>query len=417
MGLIFPGEEDFAEEDLRELRKLSESAGAQVVGETTQRRRAPDRAYFLGKGKAQEVAFEAVQVHASLLIINNDLSPAQGRNLERLTGLRVVDRSQLIMDIFASGARTLQACKQVELAQLEYFLPRLRRLWTHLSRIRSGIGMRGPGEQQLEVDRRIARRKIGELKRELKGFENRKRLEIGSRENFFKVCLVGYTSSGKSTLLNRLTGADVLEADRLFSTLDTRTRQWKIGGNLSVLLSDTVGFIRRLPHHLVASFHATLEEAATADLLIHVVDGSHTAALKQIEAVNQVLKELKSAHIPCLMVFNKKDLIADFMDINLLRRRYPRHVLTSAKGGEGLGELAGRVREHLLSTYTEVEVVMPVASGRVQAFLAGIGDVTVSRQQNGQYHTTARIPPFELGRLRTMASEDGAKLKIHRTQD
>ncbi|MBU0754964.1 MAG: GTPase HflX, partial [Planctomycetes bacterium] len=290
LGIVFPGEEDFVKEDLVELRKLAETAGAQVVGETWQRRRSPDRAYFIGKGKAQEIAFEAVQAQAELLIINTDLSPAQGRNLEQLTGLRIVERSQLIMDIFASGARTLQARRQVELAQLEYSLPRLRRLWTHLSRIRSGIGMRGPGEQQLEVDRRIVRKKIGELKRELKGFENRKRLEIDSRKNFFKVCLVGYTSSGKSTLLNRLTGANVLEAEQLFSTLDTRTRSWNLGGNLTVLLSDTVGFIRKLPHHLVASFHATLEAAATADLLIHVVDGSHPVALSQIEAVDQVLK-------------------------------------------------------------------------------------------------------------------------------
>lgn len=410
---MLPEEKDSAQDDITELKKLAESAGAQVVGQTFQHRNKPDKTYFLGKGKAHEVAFEASQVDAALLIMNNDLSPAQGRNLERVTGLRVVDRSQLIMDLFASGARTLQARRQVELAQLEYFLPRLKRLWTHLSRIRSGIGMRGPGEQQLEVDRRIVRRKIGELKRELKGFENRKRLEIESRSNFFKVCLVGYTNSGKSTMLNRVTGASVLEADRLFSTLDTRTRRWELGGNLKVLLSDTVGFIRKLPHHLVASFHATLEEAATADLLIHMVDGSHPAAINQIEAVNQVLKDLNCAQIPQLMAFNKCDLITDFMEINLLRTRFPHHVVTSAKAGDGLDELAEKVGESLLATYAEVEVAMTAAAGKVAAFLAGVGDVAVSRQQNGQYFTTARVPPYMLGRLKALASEEDAELKIH----
>jgi GTP-binding protein HflX len=413
--IIFPGDEDFAEEDLAELKRLAETAGAEVVGQTYQRRNAPDKTYFIGKGKAHEVGLDAVQTGARLMIMNNDLSPAQGRNLERLTGLRVVERSQLIMDIFAAGARTLQARRQVELAQLQYSMPRLKRLWTHLSRIRSGIGMRGPGEQQLEVDRRIARRKIGELKRELKGFENRKRLEIESRKNFFKVCLVGYTNSGKSTLINKVTDADVLEEDRLFSTLDTRTRLWNLEGNLSVLLSDTVGFIRKLPHHLVASFHATLEEAATADLLLHVVDGSHPAALHHIEAVDSVLKELKSDKIPSILVLNKKDLVHDFMELSVLQRRFPRHVVTSAKNGEGLTDLADTVGEALLATYAEVEVEMPAASGKLQAFLAGVGDVIVSRQQNGRFYTTVRVPPFMLGRLQELVSDQDADLKIRQS--
>lgn len=384
-----------------------------MVGVITQRRTAPDRTYYMGKGKAQDAALEASRCQASLIIMNNDLSPAQARNIERLTGLRVVERSQLIMDIFASGARTLQARRQVELAQMEYNLPRLKRLWLHLSRIKFGIGMRGPGETQLEVDRRIVRKKIADLKRELKDFENRKRLEIDSRESFFKVCLVGYTNSGKSTLLNKLTGARVKAQDRLFSTLDTRTRKWELEGSLKVLLSDTVGFIRNLPHHLVASFHATLEEAARADLLLHVVDGSHPAALNHIEAAEQVLNELGTGEIPRILVFNKSDLVEDFMEISLLRSRYPRHVLTSAKKGEGFGELAAVVRDQLVATYAEVEVDMPVSSGKLEAFLARVGDVIVSRYDDGRHNVTARVPPFELGRLKELASAQKADLRIN----
>lgn len=383
-----------------------------MVGEAVQRRPAPDRTYFMGKGKAEEVALEASLDSATLLILDNDISPAQARNLERLTGLRIVERSQLIMDIFASGARTLQARKQVELAQLQYYLPRLKRLWSHLSRIRSGIGMRGPGETQLEVDRRIVRKKISELKRELKGFENRKRLEIESRKDFFKVCLVGYTNSGKSTLLNKLTGASVMAEDRLFSTLDTRTRLWRLEKNLRVLLSDTVGFIRRLPHHLVASFHATLEEAATADLLLHVTDISHPAAERQIEAADQVLKDIGSAQIPRIMVFNKTDLVSDYMEISHLQRLHPNHVLTSGMEGSGFDALTRILRDHLLATFAEVEVEAPLSSGKIQAFLARVGDVIVSHQQNGRQHTTARIPQFELGRLKELVSAQNADLKI-----
>ena len=402
---------------MEELRRLAETAGALVVGEAIQRRRAPDKTCFVGKGKAMEAASEAGRTGATLLILDNDLSPAQARNLERFTGLRVVDRSQLIMDIFAAGARTVQARRQVELAQLQYFLPRLKRMWTHLSRIRSGIGMRGPGETQLEVDRRIVRRRVGELKRELAAFDRRKRLEIEARRSCFKVCLVGYTNSGKSTLLRRLTGASVPAEDRLFSTLDTRTRRWCLDGEgrggLAVLLSDTVGFIRKLPPQLVASFHATLEEAATADLLLHVADGSHPALQRHVEAVHRVLEEIGAAHVPRLLVFNKKDRVTDYMEMGPLRERYHGHVVLSARTGEGIEELQRRVKEHLLSTFAEVEVDAPAqSSGRLAAFLAGAGDVVISRYRDGRHYVTARIPPFELGRLRELASSCRAELRV-----
>ncbi len=411
VGVILPGDEEHAEEYLQELRSLAETAGAVVKGVAVQRRSVPDKTSFMGKGKAMEVAHEASRHDATLLILDNDLSPAQARNLEEITGLRVVERSQLIMDIFAAGAQTLQARKQVELAQLQYFLPRLKRLWTHLSRIRSGIGMRGPGETQLEVDRRIVRRKIGELQRELKGFEKRKRLELDSRKSCFKVCLVGYTNSGKSTLLNRLTGARVKAENRLFSTLDTRTRRWALSKNLKVLLSDTVGFIRKLPHHLVASFHATLEEALTADLLIHVLDCSHPGALRHIEAVNQVLEDIGAAHVPRLLVLNKMDCITDFMEVGHLRNACGKHVLLSAKEGSGLDELTRCVQEQLIATYAEVQVDMPASAGRLQAYLARVGDVVVSRHRNGRHYVTARLPRFEMGRLRKLVSAHKAELR------
>lgn len=415
VGVAFPWDEPHAEEYMEELRCLAETAGAVVVGEAIQRRRAPDKTCFMGKGKAVETAFEADRRGATLLILDNDLSPAQARNLERLTGLRVVDRTQLIMDIFAAGARTVQARRQVELAQLEYFLPRLKRMWTHLSRIRSGIGMRGPGETQLEVDRRIVRRRLGELKRELADFDRRKRLELAARRSCFKVCLVGYTNSGKSTLLRRLTGACVSAEDRLFSTLDTRTRRWVLEGKegLAVLLSDTVGFIRKLPPQLVASFHATLEEAATADLLLHVADGSHPALRRHVEAVDRVLEEIGAGHVPRLLVFNKKDRVTDFLEMGPLRERYPGHVLVSAVTGEGLDALERRVRDALFRTFAEVEVEAPVsASGKLVAFLSGAGDVVISRYRDGRHHVTARIPPFAMGRLRELAAACRAEMRI-----
>ncbi len=382
-----------------------------MVGEAVQRRNTPDRTWYMGKGKAIEVAHEASQKSATILILDNDLSPAQARNLEKLTELRVVERSQLIMDIFASGARTLQARKQVELAQLQYYLPRLKRLWSHLSRIRSGIGMRGPGETQLEVDRRIVRRKIGELKKDLKGIGGRKKREVDSRKDLFKVCLVGYTNSGKSTVLNRVTSAAVKAEDRLFSTLDTRTRSWKLRKNLDVLISDTVGFIRKLPHHLVASFHATLEEAARADLLLHVLDCSHPAAAQHIKAVDSVLEEIGSKEIPRLLVFNKADLVDDFMEISDLARRYPAHVLVSAKDGQGMDKLKDRVCANLLDTYTEVMVDMPLSSGRLSAFLSSVGDVIMSRQADGRHYVTARVPPREMGKLRELVVAQGALIE------
>ena len=257
-----------------------------------------------------------------MVLFDNDLSPAQMANLEEATGVKVLDRSELILDIFASRARTFEARLAVELAQLQYALPRLKRMWTHLSRLKMGIGMRGPGEKQLEVDRRLVEKRIGDLRHELKAIERRKEREVAARHDRMTVSLVGYTNAGKSTLLNALTGAGVLAEDKLFATLDTRTRRWQLPGWGPVLLSDTVGFIRDLPHHLIASFKATLEESRQADLLLHVADVGNPAALDQIGAVYGVLEELDIEAKDTLLVLNKVDL-ADRGQLATVLSRYP----------------------------------------------------------------------------------------------
>ena len=262
---------------------------------------------YLGKGKVDELKQLVDANDADVIMFDNDLSPAQTRNLEEATGVKVLDRTELILDIFASRAQTHQARLAVELAQLQYSLPRLKRMWTHLSRLKMGIGMRGPGEKQLEVDRRLVEKRIDDLRSELKTIERRKEREVAGRSDRMTVSLVGYTNAGKSTLLNALTGADVLAENKLFATLDTRTRRWQLPGWGPVLLSDTVGFIRDLPHHLIASFKATLEEARQADLLLHVADASNPAASEQIAVVYEVLEELGIEAKDTLLVLNKVD--------------------------------------------------------------------------------------------------------------
>ncbi|MEY4567760.1 MAG: GTPase HflX, partial [Planctomycetota bacterium] len=257
---------------LDELTGLAETAGTEVVAGIMQKRVSPDQKTYLGKGKVAELK-QLVKLHdADVVVFDNDLSPAQTRNLEKAIETKVIDRTELILDIFANNARTYESRLAVELAQLEYSLPRLKRMWTHLSRQTMGVGMRGPGEKQLEVDRRLAVKRIHELKEELHKIERRKQREVAARRDRMTVSLVGYTNAGKSTLMNALTDANVEAADKLFATLDTRTRRWQLPGWGPVLLSDTVGFIRDLPHNLIASFRATLEEAREADLLLHIAD-------------------------------------------------------------------------------------------------------------------------------------------------
>jgi GTP-binding protein HflX len=325
-------------DELTELRLLAETAGARVAGEVLQRRGPVRASTFLSKGKVDEVRELAGELSATLLLLDDDLSPAQARNLQSELELKVIDRSGLILDIFARRARTREARLQVELAQLEYLLPRLTRMWEHLSRLGGGIGTRGPGETQLEVDRRRVRERIAKLKRELSGVVRERRVQRKGRRDCFKASLVGYTNAGKSTLFNALTRANVYVEDQLFATLDPTTRAFAAEGKARALLTDTVGFIRKLPPHLIASFQATLEEVVEADLLLHVVDATEPDLDGHIEAVESVLESLGALMRPRLLVFNKIDAIGEEERYGL-RARFPGAMLVSAAKREGIGEL------------------------------------------------------------------------------
>src|SRR6266851_1370810 len=332
------------DEHLDELGRLADTAGADVVGRTLQRIEAPTPTFYIGQGKVEELKDVLHHARSTLVLFDEPLSPVQGTNLEKALAVRVMDRTEVILDIFATRARSAEAKMQVELAQLEYLLPRLTRMWTHLSRIRGGIGLRGPGETQLETDRRVIRRKISGLKRRLEEVADHRANQRQGRRDLPSAALVGYTNAGKSSLLRELSGeTDVFVEDRLFATLDTLTREVDVGDNYRVRLTDTVGFIRKLPHHLVASFRATLEEAREADLLLHVIDAAHPAWEQQVEVVDAALMELRIADFGLriskasperkrvIHVFNKADLLPDpEAFLAQVRERYPHAVLTSS---------------------------------------------------------------------------------------
>jgi GTPase len=330
---------------LDELALLADTAGAKVLDRIVQRRGTIHPATFIGRGKVDEVKEAAEQSEADVAIFNDDLSPPQVRNLEKALGVKVVDRSELILDIFAKRARTRESRLQVELAQLEYQLPRLTGMWTHLERQAGGIGTRGPGETQLEVDRRRVRERIATLKRDLEGVERERETQRRRRRREFRCALVGYTNAGKSTLFNALTRAQVFVENRLFATLDATTRQMVSRDRQVALLTDTVGFIRKLPHHLVASFRSTLAEAVEADLLLHVVDVADPNFPKQMQAVGKVLDDLLENPRPTTLVFNKADLIVDAEMLEGIHARYPESFVLSARTGEGLDELRAFVWE------------------------------------------------------------------------
>ncbi len=402
------GDQELADASLEELRNLARNAYATVVGEITQARPRPDPVTYLGKGKVRQLASLCGRHEADIVICDDDLKPAQVKKLETALGTKVVDRSELILDIFAQHARTRQAKLQVELAQLEYAFPRLRKMWTHLDRtaggtLGGGIGVRGPGEKQLEMDRRLVQKKISDLSKELSKIEeHRRRMIKDRREQFATIALVGYTNAGKSSLMNSLTEAGVSVRDRLFETLDTRTRQWTLPDGRCVMLSDTVGFIRKLPHHLVASFHATLEEAREADLLLHVADTSCPTVETQIEAVRDVLKETGCGGKPVLLVLNKTDALNDPLLLPLLRRMAEDAVCVSALTGEGLPELARRIEEFLDRGQVELTVEVGVGNGRLFSLLYEKGKVLDRSYRDGMAQVRVRIPESLMGAIESL---------------
>lgn len=414
--LILAGEKT-EDDPLEELHGLATTAGTQVVDELIQRRNSPDHSTYLGKGKVEELRLLVEQHDAEVVIFDNDLTPAQMRNLEKAVHAKVLDRTELILDIFAAGARTHESRLAVELAQLEYSLPRLKRLWTHLSRQAMGVGMRGPGEKQLEVDRRLAQKRISDLREELRSVEKRRERQVAARKEAPTVSLVGYTNAGKSTLMNALTDASVLAQDKLFATLDTRTRRWQLPGWGTVLLSDTVGFIRDLPHSLVASFKSTLEETRQADLLLHVADASSPSVFEQISAVYKVLTELGIEEKDTLLVLNKIDAIESPLVLNRVLDRYPNAIPVSARAEKGMSLLIEAVGDALSREFLDVEVEVDTSDGKLQAYLSSKGEVISRDYGNETASIRVRMPAGAMGPVRksaisirsTKLNEDEAK--------
>ncbi len=412
-GLLLPGDGLDPHDPLGELRSLADTAGAVVVDELMQKRHKPVASTFMGKGKIDELA-SMVKLHgADVVVFENDLSPSQIKNIEEIVEVKVLDRSELILDIFAARARTHEARLQVELAQLEYTYPRLRAMWSHLERIAggapAGIGTRGPGEQQLEIDRRIVQRKKAQLKHEIKEVQARKSREVSARNlDFFTVGLVGYTNAGKSTLFNTLTegsgGGRAYADDKLFATLSTRTRKWPLGEGDAVMLSDTVGFVRNLPHHLVASFKATLEEAVHSDLLLVVLDVADANADRCIDTVLSVLDEIGADQQPRLICLNKTDKLEHNADLLLFQERFPDSVAISAKAGRGIDKLIERVRAYARGGEKEMTLDIHIADGKALHFLENRTQVLDRQYAGDRVAMTVRIGGRVLDQLKAMGT-------------
>jgi GTP-binding protein HflX len=391
------------DEHLQELERLVDTAGGLVVGEVTQQIDKPNPATYLGKGKVEELRMLIDEKNASLIVFDDELSPSQGKNIEDATGQRVMDRAELILDIFATRARSSEAKMQVELAQLQYMLPRLTRMWAHLEKFRGGIGVRGPGETQLETDRRLINQRIKLLKNRLEDVQTSRTVQRSGRRDAFRASLVGYTNAGKSSILRAIGNApEVFVEDRLFATLDPLTREIDLGENSKVLLTDTVGFIRKLPHNLVASFRATLEEVNEADLLLHVIDASHPVWEEQRDVVESVLAELGAEEKPVLYVFSKIDALPP-TQLEAMKERIanlvPNSVFVSSVTEGGLDPLRHALLVAMREGTKIAEIRLPAEDGKLLADIYRNGSVLSQRTDDGQIVLRARLDEQLAGRI------------------
>lgn len=400
-----------ADEYLSELELLTDTAGGLTVDKILQNRDRPDFSTYIGKGKLKEVRQSMKAREADVVIFDDDLSPTQARNIEKVTEAKVLDRSGLILDIFASRAKTAAAKTQVELAQLQYLLPRLTRYWTHLSRQKGGIGTKGPGETQIETDRRLIGQRISVLKKKLEKLDLQRKVQRQGREDSLRVALVGYTNAGKSSLMNAITQTSLLAENRLFATLDATVRRMDIEHE-EVLLSDTVGFIRKLPHNLVESFKSTLDEIREADLLLHVVDVAADLKDEYIQTVNETLKELEAEKKPVILVFNKVDLMSSSQDLANIRHEFPGAVLVSAERGIGLDEISAEIKKRVERNYLYRKIVIPITRYHVVSYLHDVAEVEHESYDEESIRLTCRIHEKHNGRLNEMLRKNNASEEI-----
>ena len=412
VGVILPGmTKALMEEHLDELSLLAQTAGAEVVGRYIQRRDRINPTYFIGKGKAQQIVQQSQELDVQLIIFDDELSPSQIRNFLKISdSIKVIDRTGLILDIFQRHAQTRESKTQVELAHLQYLLPRLTRLWTHLERQMGGIGTRaGAGETQIEVDRRIIRDRIAKLRKDLKKIDKERETQSKRRKEMFRVALVGYTNAGKSTLLNALTGADVFVQDQLFATLDTTIRTLKVNDHHRLLLSDSVGFIRKLPHTLVASFRSTLMEVLEADLLLLMLDGSSYLLDEQLQTVREVLNEIGARDKEAMLVINKIDLIEDPEILQGLKARFPEAVFISALNHLRLDALQEAMVEEMEKSYRTAQVVFDPGLGKEIATVFQEVEVLDTSYEDDGVHLTIRGERVTVERLKALANRNGRK--------
>lgn len=393
------------EEHLSELEMLADTAGAETIIKVIQERHRPDKAFYLGKGKAEEL-IDLVELNdIDIIIFDDDLAPTQVRNLEKLLEKKILDRSGLILDIFAAHAKTKQSKTQVELAQLQYMLPRLTRAWTHLSKQYGGIGTKGPGETQIETDRRLIRTRISKLKENLRKIESQNRTKSLRRNEYLTASLVGYTNAGKSTLINLLTDADVLSEDKLFATLDSTTRSFEIDKNKQIMISDTVGFIRKLPHNLIESFKSTLNVVRDSDIILHVIDFSHPFFEDHIQVVNETLKELKCDNKPIIHLFNKIDHVEDKSKIEFVKDKFDDAIIISAARAINISAVKDKLVEIYESNYNEKSITLNAVQSKLVSQIHSLAEVTKSEYIDDKVMLTFKTDAVNHNKIERLLNE------------